>query len=71
MKKALTLMKNTLQGVNNIVGEAENQISNIKGKEAEISNLESKKKNEFKKCGQYTAPLARLQVYQCLHHVGD
>ena len=68
---ALTEMKNILQGINSVVDEAEDQISNTEDKEAEISNLKSKMKNEFKKRGQYNAPLAKLQVYQRLHHMGD
>ena len=43
MKAKLTEMKNILQGINIRVGEAENQISDLKYKEAE--NIPAEEKN--------------------------
>ena len=44
MKTALTEMKNALQGINSRVGKAEDQIGNLKDKEAESTQSEQEKK---------------------------
>ena len=45
---AITITKNTLQGINRTVDEVEDQISNSEDKEAETPIQNSKKKQESK-----------------------
>ena len=50
MKNTLTEMKNTLQGIDSGVDEAEDQISKLEHKEAENTQSEQqKRKKNFKK----------------------
>ena len=49
MKDTLTEMKNSLQVINSTVDEAENQITDLKYKEAKNTQSGQQKEKEFKK----------------------
>ena len=71
MKDTLTEVKNKLQGMNSIVNEAENKISNLQYKEMENNQSEQQQEKRIKKkSGQYKEPLGSksYQAYQHLYH---
>ena len=47
MKDTLTEMKSNLQGINSRVDEAENQISDLKYKEAKATNQDNMKEKDY------------------------
>ena len=72
MKDTLTEIKNNLQGNNNRVDEAKNEISDLEPKEAKNNQSEQEEKRMKKKKnqGQYNQPLGQLQELQHSPHRG-
>ena len=64
MKNTVTKMKNTLQGINSKIDEAEDQSEIWKIRKQKTASQNSKKIEE----GGEQKPLGKLQVYQHLHH---
>ena len=71
MKDTLIEIKNNLQGNNNRVQEAENQISDLEHKETNNNQSEQQEEKKNPKIqGQYKQPLGLIQKVQYLHHRG-
>ena len=56
-------MKNTLDGINSGLDDREVWISELEDRVVEITQLEQKKKKEFKKWGKFKGPLVQGQGY--------
>ena len=69
MNNTVTESKNTLEGINSRISEAEEWISELEDKMVEITSEEQNKKNE-KNWGESQRPLGQYQVHQYLNYRG-
>ena len=69
MKNIITQMKNTLEGINSRLGEADDHINDLENKIAENIQTEQPKEKK-KKLEQCEEPLEQHQAYQHSHHRG-